>query len=182
MTRKELAATIDHTLLRADASPDDVFVSWLPIYHDMGLITMTMVPFYLGAKLVLLPTIGLNVATMTIVAQNAGAGLFGRIPHFTENRFMKWYKGVLGMLMGDLGPFDIGMVLAFIERLAMRPFRRRLHWRIEVDGAESATGEFQAFIVVNGHLGDEMAFSDLPLGSQCFDVFAVRDLGVGRRK
>lgn len=34
---------------------DDVMISWLPLYHDMGLIGMVLQNLYLGARIVLMP-------------------------------------------------------------------------------------------------------------------------------
>ena len=106
-----------------------------------------------------------------------GAEIFGRIPYFTENRFIKYYKGILGQVFGDLGPFSTGMALALLERIMRRPFRRPRHWRIGVDGTDVAEGRFQALIVLNGYLGPELAFTSDPLGSGTFHLFALRDRG-----
>jgi len=39
---------------RLDATPDDIVVSWLPVYHDMGLIACFAMPMVLGQTIVLL--------------------------------------------------------------------------------------------------------------------------------
>ncbi len=55
LTHGALLANIRQMIPPARFCGEDVFVSWLPVYHDMGLITMTMCPLYVGARLVLLP-------------------------------------------------------------------------------------------------------------------------------
>lgn len=108
-----------------------------------------------------------------------GAALFGRIPHYTENRFTKWYKGVLSQLFGDLGPFTTGMALALCEKLLRGPFDRPL-WHVIVDGEPAALDRYQALVVVNGYLGPDLAFSDDALGSGRFHLFGLRDIGMLR--
>jgi len=109
-----------------------------------------------------------------------GAEIFGRIPHFTENRFMKWYKGVLSQFFGDLGPFTTGMALSLLERMAKYPWAGQGRWKILADGKLVVEDRFQALVLVNGYLGPELAFSSDRLGSGRFQLFGLCNRGLLR--
>lgn len=47
-----LSANIDACCEAADLSPDEVMVSWLPLYHDMGLVGFLALPMTKGVELV----------------------------------------------------------------------------------------------------------------------------------
>ncbi len=48
-----LEANIFGMIDAAHVVPEDVFVSWLPLYHDMGLVGLLIVPMTIGCSLVL---------------------------------------------------------------------------------------------------------------------------------
>lgn len=107
-----------------------------------------------------------------------GAEIFGEIPYYTENRFIKYYKGILGQLFGDLGPFFVGTNAAILGRLPRRIMGKKNHWEIRVDSAVVTQGVFQALIIVNGDLGPDLPFArSEPLGSGNFFLFTIRDMG-----
>ena len=108
----------------------------------------------------------------------SGAELFGDIPRYTENRFIKYYKGVLGYFFGDLGPFAVGISLAAFGKTLREIYKGRKRWRIFVDDEEVADNYYQAFIIVNGDLGKDLPLArNVPLGSGDFYLFALRDIG-----
>ncbi len=55
LTHANLLANIQAMGKTTEVTPDDVFVSWLPLYHDMGLIGAWLGSLFFGCRLVIMP-------------------------------------------------------------------------------------------------------------------------------
>jgi diacylglycerol kinase family enzyme len=108
-----------------------------------------------------------------------GAEIFGDIPTYTENRYIKYYKGILGQLFGDLGPFFVGASIACVVKTSKSILGGKRKWQIFVDDKKVSKNFYQALIIVNGDLGKDLPLArSVPLGSGDFYIFGIRDIGL----
>lgn len=56
ISRAKLQRQIEEYAKVSGITKDSVIVSWLPVYHDMGLITSVFLPYFIGCKVVIIPT------------------------------------------------------------------------------------------------------------------------------
>jgi thymidylate kinase len=108
-----------------------------------------------------------------------GLGAFGDVPRFTETRIIKLYKGLLGSLFGDLGPFYVGLVLAVARWWLQNLLGRIPAVSLILDEVELPPERWGAVIVLNGDLGKEFPLGrGLSLSSGTFRVVALPYRGV----
>ncbi|MFQ5425728.1 MAG: diacylglycerol kinase family protein [Gaiellales bacterium] len=107
-----------------------------------------------------------------------GFGVFGDIPRFTESRLIKTYKGVLGQLFGDLGPFMTGFALATLYWNVGRARGRRPQLSLILDDEKLPAETWVSVILMNGDLGRDFKLGrGLDLASGTFRVIALPYLG-----
>jgi diacylglycerol kinase family enzyme len=108
-----------------------------------------------------------------------GMGVFGEVPRFTESRLIKVYKGVLGSLLGDLGPFFVGLALATGSWQLQRLLGRVSPISLTLDDDQIPPETWGAVLVLNGDLGADFPLGrGLPLKGGSFRLIALRYRGL----
>lgn len=54
ITHRNIIANMQHLSLMSEGDASEVFVNWVPLFHDLGLVTAILWPLYLGAPSILM--------------------------------------------------------------------------------------------------------------------------------
>jgi 1-acyl-sn-glycerol-3-phosphate acyltransferase len=118
LAHRHLLANIRALGAAAALTPADVFVSWLPLYHDMGLIGAWLTSLYYGIELVVMPpTAFLARPARWLEAVGAHGGTLSASPNFGYELCLRHVSD------GDLEALDLST------------------WRIACNGAEPVSPE-----------------------------------------
>ena len=89
LTHRCLLTNLGQLVEGLEITPRDVFVSWLPVCHDMGLVLMALVPLHLRAPLVLLPADQGGLRRWGETLESA-RGTFTAAPDFAYRLLLGW--------------------------------------------------------------------------------------------
>jgi fatty-acyl-CoA synthase len=135
LSHANLAANVDAIIgpRGLDVRPDDVGVSWLPLYHDMGLIGMLLSAVYSRADTVIMsPVLFLKRPTAWLEAIATYRGTVSFAPNFAYELCLRRVKpsqiGALDLSSWRVAgcgaePVRADVLLAFAERFAPAGFR-----------------------------------------------------------
>lgn len=161
LTHRALHNQVEHYAEAVQMTDQDVVVSWLPLYHDMGLITGFLMPLMLGAKLVLMsPFDWVRAPQRLLQAVSKERGTLSWLPNFAFNFCAQKIRET------DLNGLDLSSwrgVINCSEPVALdsqRQFLRRFRsrgLRSEVLGTSYALAE-NVFAVTQSRLGEQVPF------------------------
>jgi len=172
--------------------PDDVFVSWLPLYHDMGLIACWLMPILLGYPLVILsPFEWIRAPHRLLQAISHYKGTLSWLPNFAFNFSAQKIRdrdlegvdlSTWRAISNCSEPMRWDSIQAFYERF------RSLGLRHEALATCYAMAE-NVFAVTQGGMNGPVVYEDVDLDSLQVDKVArpamadkpsIRMLGAGK--
>jgi polyketide synthase 12 len=133
VTQRNLVANID-MLAREYLRPPEVFVSWLPPYHDMGLIGMVLTPLLQGQQAVFMPpTVFLRQPVRWLQTISRFGAAISCAPNFAYEACVRKVKdadldgvdlSTWRVAINGAEPVRASTVERFVERFATCGFRR----------------------------------------------------------
>ena len=133
LSHANLLANIRAIFTAIDATPADVLVSWLPLYHDMGLIGAWLAPLYAGARCYIMSPLSFLVHPQSwLWACHRYRATISAAPNFAFELCLKQIddadlKGLdlssLRFVANGAEPVSIRTLGRFIERFGRYGFR-----------------------------------------------------------
>ena len=112
----------------ARMGPQDVAVSWLPLYHDMGLIGFVLTPLYSQSSVVLMPTLSfVKNATVWMETLHRKRGTLSFAPNFAyalvtkrakPEQLARWDLSSVRLFGCGAEPIHPQTLRAFVDRFA----------------------------------------------------------------
>jgi fatty-acyl-CoA synthase len=134
LTHANLLSNIHSIIESLDLRPDDVAISWLPLYHDMGLIGAWFVPLFFGIPLVVMsPLAFLSRPGRWLWAIHRHRGTISPAPNFAYELCVRKIadKELAGLdlsswraALNGAEPVDARTLERFAARFAAYGFRR----------------------------------------------------------